>query len=79
MSNTKIITQTREIKDNEILFRRGFNFKDDHEHTDKLLTWIEKHTDIQFEWISAGDLVGGSHDETAGLRIIKKSEDRPPY
>lgn len=79
MSNTKIITQTREIKDNEILFRYGFNFKDDHEHTDKLLTWIEEHTDVRFEWISRCDLVGGSHDETAGLRIIKKSEDKPPY
>jgi hypothetical protein len=79
MSNTKIITQTRELKDNEILFRYGFNFKYDHEHTDKLLTWIEEHTDVRFEWINERDLVGGSDDETAGLRIIKKSEDRPPY
>jgi hypothetical protein len=79
MSNTKIITQTREVKDNEILFRWGFNFKDDHQHTEKLLSWIEKHADVRFEWINESDLVGGSDDETAGLRIIKKSEDRPPY
>lgn len=79
MPDTKIITQTREIKDNEILFRSGFNFNSDHHFTDKLLSWIEEKANVRFEWISGHELVGGTLNETAGLRIIKKAEDIPPY
>jgi len=73
MSDVKIITQSRNLLDNEFLFREGFNFNNDHRTTNELLEWIERHTDIQFEWINRSELVGGSYHETTGLRIIKKN------
>jgi hypothetical protein len=73
MSGTKIITQSRNLSENEFLFRSGFNFSDDNHSAVDLLNFIEQHTDIQFEWINRSELVGGSFQETAGLRINKKN------
>ena len=72
MTSTKIITQFRNLADNEFLFRSGFNFSDENHSAVDLLNFIEQHTDIQFEWINRSELVGGSFHETTGLRIIKK-------
>jgi hypothetical protein len=72
MTDVKIITQSRNLLDNEFLFREGFNFNNDHRTTSEILEWIEKNADIKFEWISRNELEGGSYHETAGLRIIKK-------
>ena len=72
MTDTRIIVQSRNLLDNESLFRNGFNFNYEYSHASELLEWIEKHTDIRFEWIPKSELVGASYSETAGLRIIKK-------
>jgi hypothetical protein len=73
MADIKIITQFRSVAENEHLFRSGFNFSEDSDRTTDLLNFIEQHTDIQFEWINRSELVGGSFNETTGLRIIKKN------
>jgi hypothetical protein len=73
MTDVKIITQFRSVAENEHLFRSGFNFSKDNHSAVDLLNFIEQHTDIQFEWINRSELVGGSFNETTGLRIIKKN------
>ena len=42
MTDVKIITQSRNLLDNEFLFREGFNFNNDHRTTSEILEWIEK-------------------------------------
>ena len=73
MTDVKIITQSRNLLDNEFLFREGFNFNNDHRTTSELLEWIGQQAGVKFEWIGRNELDNGSYHETAGLRIIKKN------
>jgi hypothetical protein len=74
MRNIKILHQAREIEKNEIVFREYTNFNPNNSSALEIIEFIEKHTDVRFEWISNNQLVGSSGAEI-GLRIIKKKKN----
>lgn len=67
---TKIVTDTRCVNDDEFVFSAGFGFNKYNEETKRLLDFIERHTDIEFVWLKTENIL--SRYNQAGLLIRKK-------
>jgi len=67
----KILEQARDLKPNEIIFRRHTNLNPSSTSVKEVLELIEQHSNVTFEWIPENELVD-STGELIGLRIIKK-------